>query len=225
LLVAPTPTTTHDAPTFDQAGRQLPAGPDRPAPAPLVRPPSTPQPSVERERSTSDSLDAEPSTAPSPELAEPGVKRELQRLTGHNSSGQHETSARSSRIRQPPTRFGYFTPLTDDDDDLDFAYLETYDDNDDPDLPDDFEMLFHEFEAPAWNEDSQCFKTTPELESSNPFANGFSLTPDHSSWQPFKTQQKMHPDDKDAGFYAIPGAYLGYKPTLREPDVRELLQN
>jgi hypothetical protein len=103
-------------------------------------------------------------------------------------------------------------PLANNDLDPDFAYLRNYDDNDNPDLPDDFEMLFHEFETPAWNEDNQCFETTPELESSNPFANGFSLTPDHSSWQPFKSQQKMHPNHKDAGFYAIPGAYLGYKP-------------
>jgi hypothetical protein len=201
-------------PSFDQFGRQLTGGPRHAGPAPLLRPPSTPQPSVERDRSTKaapqqitarpvtpHSSDAEASTTP---FSGPGVKQELQRLADHNSAG--------SRPRRPPTQFGYFPSISEDDLDPDFAYLGNYDDNDDPDLPEDFEILLHEFEPPAWKEDNQCFETTPELESSNPFANGFSLTPDHSSWEPFKSQQKMHPNHKDAGFYGIPGAYLGCKP-------------
>jgi hypothetical protein len=65
----------------------------------------------------------------------------------------------------------------------------------------------------VWNDDHQCFESTPEQESDNPFANGFLLQPNHPSYIPFKHQQKATDDDKDVGYYTIPGAYLGYKPT------------
>jgi hypothetical protein len=65
----------------------------------------------------------------------------------------------------------------------------------------------------VWNDEHQCFESTPELESDNPFTNGFQLQPDHPSYIPFKHQQKATSNENDVSYYAISGGYLGYKPT------------
>jgi hypothetical protein len=118
---------------------------------------------------------------------------------------------RPTRDRSAPKRYGYYSALQDDDDgSSSFYYLCT---NADEGLLDDFEVLFHQFDLPVWNDDHQCFESIPELESDNPFANGFLLQPDHPSYAAFKHQQKATSNEKDVGYYAIPGAYLGYKQT------------
>jgi hypothetical protein len=100
----------------------------------------------------------------------------LARLAGHNSSRTNESNpTQPTRDCSAPKRYGYYSALQDDDNDSSSSYLCT---NADEGLPDDFEVLFHQFDSPVWNDDHQCFESTPELESNNPFANGFLLQPD-----------------------------------------------
>jgi hypothetical protein len=59
--------------------------------------------------------------------------------------------------------------------------------------------LFHQFDLPVWNDDHQCFESTPELESDNLLADGLLLQPDHPSYVAFKHQQKATSNEKDVG--------------------------
>jgi hypothetical protein len=134
----------------------------------------------------------------------------LARLAGHNSSRTNESNpTRPTCDRSAPKHYGYYSVLQDNVDSSS-SYLCT---NADEGLPDDFEVIFHQFELPVWNDDHKCFESTPELESDNPFANRFLLQPDHPSYVAFNNQQKATSNEKDVGYYAILGAYLGYKPT------------
>ena len=122
------------------------------------------------------------------------VNRELERLRSHNKPGSSEAESTGRRKRNAPSRFSGNVAFTNEEENKE-----------------GFEYHFNHFVPPSWNDDLNCFETTPDSERDNPFANGFHLDPSHPSFVPFDGNQQSELTDVSLGYYAVPSAYLGYK--------------